>query len=96
MSKCRLSNFDLIMLYPMVPDRFLCWDENQWRGGSCLLWGEGSGGTTGVQTVHRTGTPWADGAHPSPKLLTDCTGRHNTNNYRQTASLLMVLLIIFS
>ena len=25
----------------------------------------------------------AQGAHPSPKLLTDCTGRHNTINYYQ-------------
>ena len=32
--------------------------------------------------------PWAEGAHPSPILLTDCTGRHNTidNYYRRTAS----------
>ena len=47
-----------------------------------------SGGTTGVQTVRRTRAHGPRGPIQAPKLLTDCTGRHNTinNYYRQTAS----------
>ena len=43
------------------------------------MWRGTTGGTRAL-CVCRTR---AHGAHPSPKLLTDCTGRHNTINYYQ-------------